>query len=131
MNILHGIVSSVSASEHLTCMGVDVAGELFHLLLVESLGESIGTKVTLAFKESEVILLKESIVSTANAHAGVITSIKKGVVISNIALSYQNNTISALVPTLIVKTIDLKEGDTLCWMVNPSEISLLRSHDGI
>lgn len=133
MNILHGIITQVTASQHLSCVGVDVAGELFYLLLVENCvqEELVGTKVTLAFKESEVSLARDHMLSTANSQFGLIASIQKGIVISNITLSYQNSTISSLIPTPILDNINMREGDIVSWMISPSEISLLRSHDGI
>jgi len=131
MNILSATITAVTASEHMSILTVSVAKESFHLLLAEASDEAIGTNVTLAFKETEVILSKHSTPTTANSGRALVQKIEKGVVLSQITLTYHETTLSALVPTLTFNTLMIREGDEVSWMVQPSEISLLRGTHGI
>ncbi|MFY9143030.1 hypothetical protein [Sulfuricurvum sp.] len=133
MNLLNATITSVTSSEHLSCLGVAVNHDTFYLLLAEASQEDVllNTPVTLAFKETEVILSKTLIAATANTQRAVVRTIERGVVLSQIILTYQETTITALVPTLTFDTLAIGEGDEVSWMVQPSEISLLRGTHGI
>jgi len=130
MNILNAVLTSVTSSEHLSILTVSVGEDNFHLLLAEQCHESIGEPLKLAFKETEIILTKTYTATTANIYRAVVTHISKGNVLSQISLNYHDTAINALVPTLRFDTLDIHEGDEVCWMVSPSEISLLRGHHG-
>lgn len=133
MNILNATITSVTSSEHLSCLGVSVNNDTFYLLLAEASHEDVllNTPVTLAFKETEVILSKTLIPATANIQHAVVRTIESGIVLSQITLTYHETMIMALVPTLTFNTLAIEEGDEVCWMVQPSEISLLRGTHGI
>jgi molybdopterin-binding protein len=133
MNTLSATITSLTASEHLSCICVAVGEDTFHLLLAEcsNAEDLLQTNVTLAFKETEVILSKERYHTTANIAQAIIHEIKKGVVLSEVILNYQESTVTTLVPTVTLDTLNMLEGDTVNWMVQPNEISLLRGHDGI
>jgi len=133
MNILPAIITTVTTSEHLSCLGVLVGQETFYLLLAEASDaeELAGTNVTLAFKETEVILAQVFTTTTANIHRATVQKIERGVVLSQITLLYHETTITALVPTLTFELLDIAQGNEVSWMVQPSEISLLRNRDGI
>jgi molybdopterin-binding protein len=128
MNTLPATITALATSEHLSILTVAVGADPFHLLLAEaSYAENlIGTSVTLAFKETEVILSRASTPTTANIH-----QIERGIVLSQITLTYGDASITALVPSLSFDTLGISEGDDVYWMVQPSEISLLRGHNGI
>ncbi|MFA6188281.1 MAG: hypothetical protein WC680_03275 [Sulfuricurvum sp.] len=133
MNTLSATITALTASEHLSCICVAVGEDTFHLLLAEvsNAQDLLHTDVTLAFKETEVILSKVSTPTTANLLQGTIHEIQKGIVLSEVILNYQESTVTALVPTVTFDTLNILQGDTVNWMVQPSEISLLRGHDGI
>ncbi len=133
MNTLNATITALTASEHLSCICVAVGEDTFHLLLAEvsNAQDLLHTDVTLAFKETEVILSKVFTQTTANLLQGTIHKIKKGIVLSEVILNYQELTVTALVPTVTFDTLNILEGDSVSWMVQPSEISLLRGHDGI
>lgn len=131
MNTLPATITAVTISEHLSILTVSVGDEPFHLLLAEASDTPIGTNVTLAFKETEVILSKEPINTTANIQRASVQKIERGVVLSQITLFYHETIITALVPTLTFETLKIAEGDNLFWMVQPSEISLLRGSNGL
>lgn len=126
MNTLPAILTAITASEHLSILTVSVEEDNFHLLLAEQCHEAIGTPLRLAFKETEVILSKEFTTSTANIQSASVEKIDKGIVLSQITLLYHEITLTALVPTLTFNQLNIVEGDTISWMVQPSEISLIR-----
>ena len=133
MNNLCAKITALTASEHLSCICVAVGEDTFHLLLAEvsNAEDLLHTNVILAFKETEVILSKVFTQTTANLLRGTIHEIKKGIVLSEVILNYQESTVTALVPTVTFDTLNMLQGDTINWMVQPSEISLLRSQDGV
>ena len=133
MNQLQAIVKGVESSKHLTHLRVVCDDEPLHLLLAErcDLSEYLDHPVTLAFKESEVILLKEAASSTANLFHGTLTRIEKGEILTQVTLETLCQSITALVPTVTFDAMMMEIGDKICWILNPSEISLLRGHHGI
>ncbi|HZF70031.1 hypothetical protein [Sulfuricurvum sp.] len=133
MNILKASITSVTSSEHLSCLGVAVGEDTFYLLLAEASNEKnlLNTPVTLAFKETEVILSDTLSAATANMQRASVQTIERGIILSQVTLTYHETTIMALVPTLTFNTLSIREGDEVCWMVQPSEISLLRETHGI
>ncbi|WP_295053443.1 hypothetical protein [Sulfuricurvum sp.] len=126
MNTLLATLTSITASEHLSILTASAGEDMFHLLLAEQCHEAIGTPLRLAFKETEVILSKEFTTSTANIQSAAVEKIDKGIVLSQITLLYDEITLTALVPTLTFNQLNIVEGDTISWMVQPSEISLIR-----
>lgn len=131
MNTLSATITAVTASEHLSILTVSVGEDHFHLLLAEQYHEMIGTSLTLVFKETEVILSNIRIATTANVQRAFVKTIERGIILSQITLTYHEMTLMALVPTLTFNTLDICEGDEIYWMVSPSEISLLRETHGI
>ncbi len=133
MNILPATITALTTSEHLSILTVAVGTDPFHLLLAEPSDEEslLGTNVTLAFKETEVILSKLFTATTANIRRAVVLRIERGIVLSQVTLAYGDTPITALVPSLTFDTLDIREGDDVYWMVQPSEISLLRGSNGI
>jgi molybdopterin-binding protein len=131
MNTLKATIIALTASEHLSILTVTVGADPFHLLLAEASEMEVGTNVTLAFKETEVILSKDSAATTANCGRATVQKITQGLVLSQITLTYQGMSLIALVPTLTFNTLAIGEGDEVSWMVQPSEISLLRGTNGI
>jgi len=133
MNILHATITAVTTTEYLSILTVSVGADSFHLLLAETsdAAELLGTNVTLAFKETEVILSKVFTTATANIQRARVEKIERGIVLSQITLLYHETTITALVPTLTFEQLDIVESNEISWMVQPSEISLLRDGNGI
>lgn len=133
MNILKATITATTSSEHLSILTVSVENDPFHLLLAETSDEKalLNTPVTLVFKETEVILSNLSIPTTANTQIAIVQKIERGVVLSQITLLYHTFTLTALVPTLTFEPLTITEGDEVSWMVQPSEISLLRETHGI
>lgn len=130
MNTLFATVTSIVSSEHLTCLGARTEEDTFLLLLAEPPYDPLGTQIVLAFKETEVILLSSKAPSTANVASATIQRIQHGEVLSEVTLAYNDTTVTALVPTLTYEKLGAGVGDSIYWMVQPSEISLLRESHG-
>ena len=131
MNILPATIISILSSEHLSCVDVRIGTDLFHLFLVEVLDEKhhLQKNVRLAFKETEVILSKGVVSSSANVAEATIQKIEKGVVLTQIILLYGTMEIKTLLATPTFEALHVSQGDTITWMLQPSEISLLWSNN--
>lgn len=130
MNTLPATLTAITASKHLSILTVAVGEDHFYLLLAEQCHDEIGTLLTLAFKETEVLLASTPTATTANIQRAVLSQIEQGSVLSQITLTYHEHILCALVPTLTFNTLHIVAGDEVFWMVSPSEISLLRGHHG-
>lgn len=132
MNSLNASITSMDLSTHLCALRTIVGADIFELILVESPSLIQGDSVTLVFKETEVILLKPPISTcSANVLNATIKSIENGIVLTSVTLTYHNTTVVSLITTSAFKRLELGIGDNVVWMVQPSEISLLRGHDGV
>lgn len=132
MNTLSASVISLDVSSRICALTVSVANDPFELILVESPTLVQGDGITLVFKETEVILQKSSShISSANTQKGIIVAIESGIVLTSITLTYHDTSIVSLITTNAFKRLELTIGDEVIWMVQPSEISLLRGHDGV
>lgn len=132
MNTLTASVTSMDISNNLCALHTMVGNDTFELILVENPSFIQGDNVTLVFKETEVILLKFTLLtSSANVNKAIIKNIDEGIVLTSISLSYHESIIVSLITTSAFKRLELRIDDEVLWMVQPSEISLLRSNDGI
>ena len=131
MNTLSATLTAITASDHMSIITASVGDDLFYLLLAEQYCNPIGESLVLVFKETEVLLTSTLTTTTANIHRAMIAKIEQGNVLTQVSLTYQETTITTLVPTLTFDTLNLSEGSEVFWMVNPSEISLLRGQHGI
>lgn len=130
MNTLSATLTAITATDRLACVSAAVGGDTFHLLLAEPFHESPGTPLTLAFKETEVILALAETPCTANGAYGTIRSIRKGTVLSEIGFEYGGTLLHALVPTLTFDPLGMDIGMQISWAVQPGEISLIRENHG-
>jgi molybdopterin-binding protein len=131
MNTLPATLTAITSSEHLSILTASIGEDHFHLLLAEQYHDEIGTPLTLAFKETEVLLFSSFAYTTANMHRALIETLKRGIILTHVTLFYYQTIISALVPTVTFDALDINAGDEIYWLVSPSEISLLRETHGI
>lgn len=126
MNTLAATLTAFTVSEHLSSLRVSVGEDPFILLLAEHPRYRIGDTLTLAFKETEILLSCVPSPSTANIHSATVTRIERGAVLTQVGLAYAGTVLNALVPTMTFDPLGLAVGDTVGWMVSPAEISLVR-----
>jgi hypothetical protein len=131
MNILPATINSILTSKELSCVNTAIEDDIFSLFLVEVMDEEhyIHSNVKLAFKETEVILLKSLAATSANIASAVIEKIEHGAVMTQVSLLYKRWQIKSLVATPLFEALHVSQNDTVFWMVQPSEISLLWSSD--
>jgi molybdopterin-binding protein len=128
MNILEATIHSSQSSKHISIITVMVHDDFLDLFVVqEHFLEPVGAKISLAFKETEVILAKTTSETTANINRALIKEIKQGQILTEISLTYHDATINTLVQNAKFEKLGLCRGDRVYWIVNPAEISLLRS----
>lgn len=129
MNILKGTIVSIKQSDSLSLIFIDVEGQLFNSLVVES-GENnfeVGAEVNLIFKETEVTLATtNSILSERNSFVSKITHIENGKLLANITLDFFGNEINAIITKGALHGLKCKIGDEFLWVVKASEITLQR-----
>lgn len=130
MNRLKGKIVSIQSSQHLSFLEIGIEDDILHLLLLEKPIESVGSDVILVFKESEVMLSKKPLFSTANTCKARIYKIEYGEILTCVTLLYKDKQITALAPTASFESLNCKLNEEVYWIINPSEISLQREHHG-
>ena len=131
MNVLQGRLISVVSTEHTSLLSVESCFQTpFNVLLAEKSLHNMGDTLKLVFKESEVILSKSHVQTTANIQDAEIVQIKKGSILTKITLSYQETQIVAIVPTMSFDLLEIGVGERVFWIIQPSEISLMGENYG-
>ncbi len=130
MNKLKGQILTIQSTQHLSLLEIGIEDDILHLLLLEKPIESVGSDVVLVFKESEVMLSKEPLISTANTCKARIHKIEYGEILTCVTLLYKDEQIAALIPTASFESLNCKLNEEVYWIINPSEISLRREHRG-
>ena len=127
MNILKGTIVSIKQSDSLSLIFIDVEGQLFNSLVVES-GENnfeVGAEVNLIFKETEVTLATtNSILSERNSFVSKITHIENGKLLANITLDFFGNEINAIITKGALHGLKCKIGYEFLWVVKANEVTL-------
>lgn len=132
MNILPVTILSITSSAHLSTIEAKCHNDRFVFLMAESVPSLRPNELEqIAFKETEVILaLSNDILISSNMCRAILKDIQMGIVLTSVSLDYHGNTIVSLIPTHTFKQLPLSVGDEVLWIIQPSEISLLRSHNG-
>ncbi|MGD9968934.1 MAG: hypothetical protein AB7S65_00625 [Sulfuricurvum sp.] len=130
MNTLKATLSGITVSSHISFIDVSVGEDVLHLLLAEPIQAVLHKEVTLVFKETEIILSRDFVRTTANVLTGLIRHIRWGEILSSVELAYHDTTIRALVPTRTLQEQGFMEDEKVYWMIQPSEISLRRDNHG-
>lgn len=127
MNILKGTIVSIKQSESLMLVFMDVAGELFNSLLLDSDKNhfEVGMEVHLLFKETEVTLATtSSTLSERNAFRSKITHIENGKLLANITLDFLGNDINTIITKGAMHGLKCKVGDEFLWIIKANEVTL-------
>ncbi len=86
----------------------------------------IGTPIHVVFKETEVVLAKtlENEISMLNRVKGTVKEIEEGTLLTKVMVNTKIGSITAFITTEAVETLQLKEGNEICAMVQTTEIML-------
>jgi molybdopterin-binding protein len=132
MNKLTGIITQIQQSGAILLVDVDVDGQAFSALLIESTTQlqwlQKGNTIELVFKETEVSLAKNltGIISMRNRMKCNVLQIDRGELLSKITLQFQKHTIASAVTTRAVDSLQISVGDEIEALVKSNEISLMK-----
>ena len=132
MNRLSGIISKIQHSGAILLVDVDVDGQNFSAMLIESATRpewlQEGNSIDLVFKETEVSLAKNlsGMISMRNRMKCIVKHVERGELLSKISLQFLEYAITSAITTRSVDSLDLKIGDEVEALVKANEVSLMR-----
>jgi molybdate transport system regulatory protein len=131
MNKLTGTITQIQQSGAILLVDVDVDGQSFSALLIESATQpqwlQKGNVVNLVFKETEVSLAKglSGLISMRNRMMCKVLQVERGGLLSKITLQFQKHTIVSAITTRAVDSLQISVGDEIEALVKANEISLM------
>ena len=133
MNKLQGIITQIQKSGAILLVDVDVDGQGFSAMLIESATQpewlQTGSTIDLVFKETEVSLAKNlsGMISMRNRMKCTVEQIERGELLSKVSLKFQNYTITSAITTRSVDSFKLAIGDEVEALVKANEVSLMKN----
>lgn len=131
MNCLLGIVISIKSSEEISLVEIRVGKAVGASVLVIDAPEVSpylleGKRVSLLFKESEVMIAKGNgaDLSVTNRFPARVERIEEHPILSKISLISDGVVLQALLTSKAKRELNLKVGDRVTALVNPTEITL-------
>ena len=134
MNKLTGIITQIQQSGAILLVDVDVDGQGFSALLIESSTQpqwlQKGNTIDLVFKETEVSLAKylTGKISLRNRMTCKVLQVIRGDLLSTIALQFKEFTITSAITTRSVDLLQIGIGDEIEALVKSNEISLMKKN---
>lgn len=131
MNKLKGIIVEVVEHEGISLIKVDVDGLVIESLIINpNDGNSIyvvDTCVELVFKETALVLSKvaQPSIGICNAFECVVTSIKKGQLMNQISLQYQQFELTSINSQKGLNRLSIEENDKVTALINSNEIMIV------
>jgi molybdate transport system regulatory protein len=131
MNKLTGTITQIQQSGAILLVDVDVTGQGFSALLIESATQpqwlQKGHAVNLVFKETEVSLAKglSGKISMRNRMMCKVLQVERGELLSKITLQFQKNSIVSAITTRAADALQIAAGDEIEALVKANEISLV------
>lgn len=132
MNILTGIITQIQQSGAILLVDVDVDGQNFSALLIESAARpewlEKSNTIDLVFKETEVSLAKDlsGLISLRNRMQCQVLQVERGELLSKITMQFQKHTITSAITTRAVDSLQIVVGDLVEAMVKSNEVSLMK-----
>lgn len=137
MNILTGIITQIQQSGAILLVDVDVDGQNFSALLIESTTRpdwlQKSNVIDLVFKETEVSLAKNlsGLISLRNRMQCKVIQVDRGELLSKITMQFQKHIITSAITTRSVDSLQIKVGDSIEAMVKSNEISLMKNKKNV
>jgi len=134
MNTVNGIISEIQSHEGISLVKVKSHDATFSSIVLDTPETSgylkIGTSVKIIFKETEVIISTDlhPNISIQNQLLCRIESIKKGVLLSEINLIFEQQIIKSIITSKACDQLDLKKNDNVMALIKTNEVSL-SAHD--
>lgn len=132
MNKLAGKISKIQQSGAIVLVDIDVDGQSFSAMLIESSGLpdwlQKGNLVNLIFKETEVSLAKNlsGQISMRNRMKCTVAKVERGELLSKVILRFQDYGIVSAITTRSVDSLKLEIGDEVEALVKANEVSLMK-----
>ena len=132
MNKLKGIISQIQTSGNIMLIDVNVGGQGFSALLIESGSHqdwlTVGNAVDVVFKETEVSLAKNLVgkISMRNRMQCTVVSINRGELLSTVTMKFQESFITSAITTRAVDSLQITVGESIEALVKSNEISLVK-----
>lgn len=134
MNVINGIISHIESHEEISLVKVKSGDVTFSSIVLDTPETSdylkIENRVKIIFKETEVMISKDlnPNISIQNKLLCRIESIQKGVILSQINLVHNEQTIKSIITRNACEQLDLKENDIVLALIKTNEVSL-SAHD--
>jgi molybdate transport system regulatory protein len=132
VNKLTGQIVLVESSEHMSMVDIDVDGDVFSSIVLETPDTASylkkDSRVCLLFKETEVSIGKNltGLISLRNRFKATIKEIEKSDLLTKVFLNYKSEVIVSIISTRSVQKLGLIDGDHVEWLVKTNEVSLLK-----
>ncbi|MBF0512201.1 MAG: TOBE domain-containing protein [Candidatus Omnitrophica bacterium] len=132
MNKLTGKIISVESSSHMSMVDVDVNGDVFCSIVLETPVSAPylkqGGDITLLFKETEVSIGKNlsGLISLRNRFKAMISRVEKSGLLTKIYLDYKGKAVISIISTRSSEKLGLIQGDDVEWLVKTNEVSLIK-----
>jgi molybdopterin-binding protein len=133
MNRLLGRITAIECNELLSLVDVTVGGDTFTAILLETPATApylaVGMAVWVMFKETEVSLAKNlsGQISLRNRIKGTVQHIRRGELLSEVALDCHGKTVISIITTRAVVRLELAEGDEVEALVKANEVTLMEA----
>jgi len=133
MNRLPGVIAAIESNDLLSLVDVTVGGDTFTALLLETPATApylaVGKPVSVLFKETEVSLAKNLTgqISLRNRIKGTVRHIRRGEILSEVALDCHGQTLTSIITTRAVARLELAEGDEVEALVKANEVTLMEA----
>ncbi len=131
MNSLNGHIKEVQVNGSLSLVTVELSDQIMFKAIIIETPETVsyltvGHLVKILFKETEVIIGKDikHLISLQNQVRGLVKSIERGLLLSNILINTPAGDISAIITTNAVDQLGLEEELNVCAMIKTNEIML-------
>jgi molybdopterin-binding protein len=132
MNKLHAIISTIKEHESLYLIELDASGITLSMLLFDlNPVFSAGSKVSVLFKETEVMLAKNLTgeISINNLFKATVTEIRAGSLLANVSLHSLAGNMVSIITMDALERLGLKNNDEITVLIKASQISLEAHRD--
>lgn len=127
MNKIQAVIDAIEAHEGITRILL-TSGEkkLTAITLELSSAFKIGNQANVIFKETEVGIAKNlsGEISFSNLFRGIVSSIKKGIILSCVSIDVDGASIGSIITTSAVEKLALHVGDEVEVFIKSTEVSL-------
>jgi molybdate transport system regulatory protein len=133
LNRLEGTITSIQSSGSISLVELDVMGDTFAALMIETPQENpllrTGEAVQLLFKETEVSVAKSFSggISCRNRLHCTVSAIDPSEILTKVTLDFKGKKVVSIITARSAVALGLAVGDTVTGIVKSNEISLKKA----